>query len=191
VGPSSSDQPRLTRRRLLRLGIGSAIAVGVGGILVWHSTGYDVPDRIRRRLRALGPKELVVVEAIAERLLRSDGGAFPDPAQLEIALFVDGFLERIHPDDVTDLRRLLSLLEHVLPLRSGFASRFTRLDGAARDHVLAAMQTSSVAALRGAHDSLRSLCAMAYFHRPETWTALGYDGPLVGRPAGGWAEEGR
>ncbi len=177
---------RIGRRRLLRWGLGGAAAVGLGGLFAWQTSGYEVPSAIARRLRALTPKEYLIVEAAAARILRSDRPEDPAPGELEVALFVDGFVARLDEATRDDLKKLLHLLEHGLPLSAGRASRFTRLDGPGQDGVLAAMMNSSVGLLRGAFDSLRSLCAMAYWRDPRTWQAIGYDGPLVARPSGGW-----
>lgn len=177
---------RLGRRRLLRWGLGGAAAVGLGGLLAWHTSGYEVPAAVARRLRGLSPKEYLIVRAAAARILRSERPEDPTADEVDAALFVDGYVARLDEANREDLKKLLHLLEHALPLGTGRLSRFTRLDAPGQDAVLASMMTSSVGVLRGAFDSLKGLCAMAYWRDPRTWPAIGYDGPLVGRPPGGF-----
>ncbi len=87
----------------------------------------------------------------------------------------------------TDLGRFLAYLEHVAPIGVGHASRFSRLAAAEQDEVLASLEASSIDLLRAGFDGLKSLVFFGYYRDPRTWRIVGYDGPLVGRPAGGWA----
>jgi hypothetical protein len=48
------------------------------------------------------------------------------------------------------------------------------------------VQDSGSDLLRAGCEGLKSLVFLGYYRDPRTWTILGYDGPLVGRPAGGW-----
>ncbi|MDQ3033898.1 MAG: gluconate 2-dehydrogenase subunit 3 family protein [Myxococcota bacterium] len=175
-----------SRRRWLRVGIGGSIALGVGGALAWNVSGYSVPARIASRLVALSPKEYLVVEAAASSILRRDADDLPTPEELDVALAIDDLVAQLDPANRADLRRLLHLLEHALPMLGGHVTRFTRLDQEGRDDVLRAMSESGTLLLRGGFSALKSLCAMAYFSSPRTWGAIGYDGPLVDRPAEGW-----
>lgn len=175
-----------SRRRFLRIGLAGTAALAAGGVLAWQMSGYDAPEATVRRLRALSPKEYLIVSAVAARILRADAPDVPSAADVEVALFIDGMVARLDPANRADLLSLLHLLEHALPLRSGYTSRFTHLDGARQDAVLTAMMTSSVGLVRGAFEALKSLCVMGYFRDARTWGAIGYDGPLVGRPSAGW-----
>jgi len=173
----------MSRRRFLRRGIAGAVLLGAGGLLAHRCSGYEVPDRITDRLTVLRPKEVAVLFAVAGRVLR---GASPAPEVEGMALALDRLIARLESRSRSDLMQLLNVIEHLLPLRSGHVGRFTRLEGSARDDVLRAMERSSIGMLRGAFDALKSLCCLAYYGRPGGWAAIGYDGPLVGRPAGGW-----
>jgi hypothetical protein len=52
--------------------------------------------------------------------------------------------------------------------------------------VLASLEASSSDLLRAGFDGLKSLVFFGYYRDPRAWRLLGYDGPLVRRPAGGW-----
>lgn len=185
------EDPKVSRRRFVRLGLGGAALLGVGGVLAWQTSGYEVSAETAARLYALSPKEYLIVSALAARMLRRDAEDLPTPEELEAALAIDVLVARLDADNRRDLLRLLHALEHVLPLSVGVASRFTRASGPEQDLVLQAMSEHSVGLLRGAFSALKSLCVMAYFSSPLTWGAIGYDGPLVSRPAEGWVEAAR
>ncbi len=183
--------PSRGRRRFLRLGLMGVAALAAGGLFAWQTGGYDVSDDTVAKLRALSPKEYLIVAAIAARILRVDAADMPSAGDVDVALFIDGLVARLDAANRTDLRRLLQLVEHAFPRSGGHAARFTRLDGVAQDAVLDAMMTSSVDLVRGAFEALKSLCVMGYFRDARTWAGLGYDGPTVGRPARGWSEAAR
>lgn len=186
-----ADPKKLTRRRFLRLGIGGAVVLGAGGVLAWQTSGYSVADDVARRLRALSPKEYLVARAVAARMMRPDRHDLPTPDQVEAALHMDALVARLDDASKADLKHLLHAVEHLFPLAAGRATRFTRLDGAGQDVVLSTMMTSSTLLLRGAFEALKGLAALAYFRDERTWGPIGYDGPLVGRPAAGWSRRGR
>ena len=59
-------------------------------------------------------------------------------------------------------------------------------NGGDQDAVLASVESSSIDLLRAGFDGLRSLVFMGYYRDARTWSLVGYDGPLVNRPPGGW-----
>jgi hypothetical protein len=190
------DPARVSRRRFVRLGVGGALLLGAGGIFAYQTSGYELAPEVAAGLYALSPKEYLVLRAIAARMLRPDEPAegeeaYPGPASLDVASAIDVFVARLDDANRTDLKRLIHLVEHGLPITAGETSRFTRLSGEAQDRVLEAMETSPVGLLRGAFNALKSLCVMAYFASPLTWGPIGYDGPLVRRPPEGWVEAAR
>lgn len=189
--PKPRPDPAISRRRFVRLGVGGAVVLGLGGTLAYQTSGYEIPDAVRARLYALTPKEYIVVSALAARILRRDADDLPLPEEVEAAISIDLFVARMDAANRRDLLRLLHALEHVLPLSAGVFSRFTRASGEEQDRVLRTMEASSQGILRGAFVALKSLCALAYFSHPLTWGAIGYDGPLVARPAEGWVAAAR
>lgn len=195
--PTDPSSARMhSRRRFLRLGLGGTALLGVGGLLAYETSGYELDPNRAESLYAFSVKEYLIVRAIAARMLRPDepperGAPYPDPDELDVAARIDVFVARLEAPERRDLRRLLHVVEHVLPWSVGCGSRFTRLAGDDQDRVLAAMESSRLGVLRGGFVALKSLCAMAYFSDPLTWAPIGYDGPLVGRPAAGWVEAAR
>jgi hypothetical protein len=186
MGSSAATQPpRLSRRRVLKVGVLAALALGgVAGIL--RSRGYAVPPG--QRLLTLSGWQFVVLQHAARRIAAPDreDGSVPSTDDLGVAGFVDAWLARMRSDVRRDFGRFLTYLEHLAPLREGFGSRFTKLGAEAQDRVLAATEASSNDLLRAGFDGLKSLVLMGYYADPRTWGILDYDGPLVGRPTDGW-----
>ena len=161
--------------------------VAAGSVVAFVRTrGYDVPADRASKLLAFAPWQFIVVEHVARRIAAPDRDGVPTADDVDVAGFIDAYVARMHPSLRRDLLRLLGYVEHLAPIASGLSSRFTRLGATDQDKVLAALEASSQDLLRGGFDGLKSLVFMGYYRDARTWAILGYDGPLVDRPTGGW-----
>ena len=165
----------LTRRRLLAFGLGGTAALACGGALSWFTLGYavgpgDAPIGLSR-------KELAIVRAIVEALLPADGD-LPDGLSLGVHQRIDE--EVWSAGDVLrgDLKSAIVALEHLPPL-FGWPHRLTRLAPADRLAFLERALRASPTPVVQAATALKQMCALFYWGRPETWGAIGYDGPWV------------
>ncbi|HEY8091299.1 MAG TPA: gluconate 2-dehydrogenase subunit 3 family protein [Polyangiaceae bacterium] len=185
--PAKPASPSLGRRRLLKAGVALGLVMGGSAVAYVRTRGYELPaDRV---LKAFTPWQFLVVEHAARRLLAPDrpgDASIPTADELDVAGFVDGWVFRMDTRVQRDLGRFLGYLEHVAPLGCACGSRFTRLGAADQDSVLASVEASSTDLLRAGFDGLKSLVLMGYYRDARTWAIVGYDGPLVGRPAAGW-----
>jgi hypothetical protein len=179
--------PRRWSRRRLLAAAGGALLAGGAAIALVRTSGYAVPSG--QRLAVFAPWQFVVVQHAARRITAPDrprDPTIPSADEAEVASFADTWMTHLPEKPRQDLARFLAYVEHLAPIRAGFGSRFTRLPPADQDRVLAAIETSSSDLLRAGFDGLRSLVFLGYYRDPRTWKVIGYDGPLVGRPARGW-----
>ncbi|WP_394850296.1 gluconate 2-dehydrogenase subunit 3 family protein [Pendulispora brunnea] len=182
------DQARQTvsRRRFLRLGIVGGLLVSTGSLVAYVRTrGYVLDAERARRLKALSPWHVIVVEHAARRIAAADApedASIPSADDTDVAGFVDGYVAKLPSDMRTDLLRFLAVLEHVAPLAQGYGTRFSRLPAADQDRVLTSLEQSSTLLLRAGFEGLKSLVFMGYYRDPRTWKILGYPGPWVNRP---------
>jgi hypothetical protein len=174
------------RRRFLK---GAALALLASGsaVAIVRTRGYVLPAG--RSLSGLSVWQFVVVQHAARRIAAPDRPG--DPSILsaddtDVAGFVDAWVARMHPGVRRDLGRFLGYLEHLAPVAVGMGSRFSRLGPEDQDRVLAAVEASSNDLLRAGFDGIKSLVFMGYYRDPRTWSIMGYDGPMVGRPPQGW-----
>jgi hypothetical protein len=171
----------------LQAGAAGALLLGGAAIAAVRTRGYSPPPG--RKLIMTAPWEYAVVQHAARRIAAPDREAdasIPTADELDVAGFVDRWLERMPERARRDLGRFLAYLEHIAPLRLGFASRFTRLAPLDQDRVLSSVEESASDLLRAGFDGVKSLVFLGYYSAPSTWGILGYDGPLVGRPPAGW-----
>jgi hypothetical protein len=186
-GPENARPRRTLSRRWLLQAAGAVLVLGGSIIAVTRTRGYAVPAG--RSLAVLAPWQFVVVQHAARRIAapdRESAPPIPSADDLDVAAFVDGWTARLPGRLRRDLGRFLGYLEHVAPVGAGFVARFTRLAADEQDRVLSSVQSSSSDLLRAGFDGLRSLVFLGYYRDPRTWRAIGYEGPLVGRPQAGW-----
>jgi hypothetical protein len=173
---------------VLRAGLALALAVTGSGLALVRTSGYVVPAAVK--LEALSGWQWVVVSHVARRIAASDrpgDASIPSPDEVDVAGFVDAYVARMPAALRRDLLRAITYVEHVAPIGSGWFTRFTKLSAEAQDKVLSALETSNEDLLRGAFEGLKSLVFMGYYRDARTWKILGYEGPLMNRPPGGWS----
>ena len=142
-----------------------------------------MPKDVADKLRVLSPWQYVVLAAVARRIAASDvdDGSVPTTDEVDVAGFVDVYLEKL-PDPLRrDFLRLLAFVEHLAPVGCKLASRFSRLGAADQDRVLAWLESNSEGMLRGGFDGLKSCVFMGYYRDARTWKIIGYAGPFVKR----------
>ena len=163
----------LTRRALLRTGVGGALVLAFGTLLPSGCARYSPAPR---SLKFLTRKEFAVVTQAAVRIL-----GLPDDAQADIGGFIDGLLVELPPTSQSQARLMLRVVEHGTHLFDLKAKRFTRLSPLEQDTYLRGWMESSLGARRVIFRALKTLAALGYYAQPDSWTAIGYDGPWLGR----------
>jgi len=169
--------PLLTRRRLLKRGVGgTALLLAAGGAAsaLWP-TRRRTP---RPGLRVFDETEASILEAVAASVLRIEPGA-PPPRGVDVAGRVDGLLALSSVDVQREFRRLLRLFENGftgLMTRTGWTS-FTAASESSRGARLHAWETSRVPLFRTGYQAMKRLCAACYYSSPSAWASIGYPGP--------------
>ena len=178
---------RPTRRQFFA-GVGGALVLASGVVATLRTHGYDLPDDVAGKLVGLEPWQYVLVQTAARRICAADvdDGSVPTADDTDVAGFVDAYVAGMPPALKSDLQGLFALVEHGAPVACGFSTRFSKLDAASQDRVLAWLESNDVSLLRGGFAGLKSLLFMGFYRDPRTWKIVRYDGPKVGRPALGW-----
>ncbi|MGA0612295.1 hypothetical protein [Caldimonas sp. KR1-144] len=175
--PAARGVPQPTRRRLLQLGAGAAVALALAGTgaALW-SPGW--------REGRLSPTARALFASVGGVVL--EGSLPADPVDRERAL--SGMVERLEaalaglPHATrAQLSQLLGLLQ-IGPARRwlcGLDKPWT--DAAPHDveRALVRMRTADDALRQQVYQALRSLVSASYFSAPETWAQLGYLGPVA------------
>ena len=163
------------RRSLLRGSLAGAALLAAGAALPAGCRSYPPPAVA---LRFFNPQEYAVFQAIARATLGLEGEA------IDIAAEVDRLVARMDRTVRRDIRWSLRIFEHGTHFFDLKGKRFTRLDRASQEAYLGGWMSSSLGARRLVFRALKLLAALGYYGVPETWSAIGYGGPWIGRRAG-------
>jgi hypothetical protein len=174
----------MNRRRFVKTALAATLVLGGSTIALVRTRGYAVPAG--RTLAGFTAWQFVVVQHAARRIAAPDRAGVPSSDDVDVAGFADDWVSRMPAAVRRDLGRFLAYLEHLAPVGCGLASRFTRLTPSEQDRVLSATEASSNDLLRAGFEGLKSLVFLGFYRDARTWSILGYDGPLVARPEGGW-----
>lgn len=148
-----------------------------GGLLL--AGGWVVAQAIGHR--PLGSVPSPFLGAGGRRTLEAALQAFlPDGAPVsEVAEGVDAFLAQGDPVLGGQLVVALGVLEHLGGAGPLSFARFSRRPLGDRRAILEAWRRSGFGPKRQIADALRRLALFSWYARPETWGAIGYDGPWV------------
>jgi hypothetical protein len=171
----SAAFPELTRRALLAR---SLVALGSAATLP-AIAGACAPSRVPPAgLRVLALGEWQVLAALADTVVPRGGAFALGAADVDLAARIDALLAAQPRELAAGARGALLFLEYGAPLLGGRLARFSRLGDADREAVFAALPASFGLARR-VYAGLRGLCLFAFYALPESWPAIGYDGPWV------------
>ncbi len=133
-------------------------------------------------LHVLTGGEYAIVWAAADAFVPR-GGAFPLGAtDVDLAGRIDRFLASQDPAVVKGLRGALVILEYGGGPLAGRLGRFSRMDAGDRAAVLRALPHRFKIAGQ-VYTGLKQLCLFLFYCADESWPAIGYDGPWLGREA--------
>jgi D-cysteine desulfhydrase len=171
----------ISRRRFLRNTLLGGALLGTAAVVGRHLSGYHLDDATASKLRALSPKEYLVLQAVVRRMLAGDAADAPTPEALNAALFVDGYLTKLDEGSRSDVRALLHLVEHGSgPFRFGL-TRFTHMTPDEQDATLRDWESSRLAIRRRGFQALKSMAMLGYWRADATWPLIGYTGPMLPR----------
>lgn len=171
----------ISRRRFLRNTLLGGALLGTAAVVGRHLSGYHLHPATAAKLRALSPKEYLVLEAIVRRLVATDAADAPSADSVGATLFIDGYLTRIDEGSRSDVRALIQLVEHGSgPFRLGL-SRFTHMSPDEQDATLADWESSRLAIRRRGFQALKTMAMLGYWRADAAWPLIGYTGPMLPR----------
>ena len=174
----------LSRRGFLRAGIAGGLLLGGAAVVGRSLSGYRLDAATASRLRALSPKEYLVMQAVARRVVAADGDDAPGADAVDVAGAVDVYVAKLPAAVQKDVRALLQLVEHGSALFRGHVTRFTHMTPAEQDATLADWQRSSLTVRRRGFQALRTLAFLGYWRDDRTWPLIGYSGPMLPKRTG-------
>jgi hypothetical protein len=173
--PMSDASPRRSRRTLLKLGVGSALALTVvgGGAWLWR------PGLSSGRLTPPGRS---VFRAVARVVLEGSlplGVAARERAIDAHLVQLDAVIEDLPPATRSEIAQMLALLS-VAPSRLWLTGLASDWDDAGLEEVEAAlrrMRADPQVLRQQTYHALRDLSNAAFYAQSDHWPLMGYPGP--------------
>lgn len=162
----------LGRRTVLRGSVSGILLLAVASLLPSGCRGYPEPPV---RLRFFSAQEYATFHAVAHAILGLENDS------VDVAVEVDRLISSMGSDVKRDIRWMLRIFEHGTHLFDLKGKRFTRLDRDDQEAYLRGWMESSLGARRIVFRALKLLAALGYYGLSDTWQAIGYDGPWLGR----------
>ena len=175
--------PVISRRGFVRAGLAGAVVLGGAAVIGRQLRGYAVDPATAARLRVLSPKEYLVMQAVARRVLAPDAADAPSADAVDTALAVDAYVAKLPRSIQQEIAALLQLVEHGSGWLRLRASRFTRMTAAEQDATLRDWESSSLTLRRRGFQGLRTLAFVGYWRDDRTWSVIGYTGPMLPQPS--------
>lgn len=166
----------LSRRRLLKVGLGAGGLLASGSLGLWGLRG--AAPRVEG-LRILTAHEYRTLARLAEAVL-PDQEVFPTGASaVDLARAFDGFLADEPEWNVSDLKRALFLLELGPVVFERRLATFSNLPAPERAAHFERWSTSQSETRRQVASAFRRFVFLVFYDQPGVWPHLGYDGPLI------------
>jgi hypothetical protein len=171
----------ISRRGFVRAGLAGALVLGGAALIGRQLGGYTLDAATAARLRALSPKEYLVMQAVARRVLAPDAADAPSADAVDTALAVDAYVAKLPSGVQEEVSALLQLVEHGSGAFRLRGSRFTHMSAEEQDATLRDWERSSLTVRRRGFQALRTLAFLGYWRDDRTWAVIGYSGPMLPR----------
>ena len=166
----------MQRRSLLKLGLGSAAVLALGG----GAVALLQPGLAGSRLSATGRE---VFQQVGRAILEGSLPQGPAGAQAVSGLLdrIDALVAALPPHAQSELSQLLALLAAAPGRRllAGLPVAWPQASVVQIQQALQEMRTSPIALRQQAYLALHDIVSGAYFSEPATWPLLGYPGPVA------------
>jgi hypothetical protein len=166
----------LRRRTFLKLGAAGVAVVGGGALGL---TGLRGSAPSVDGLRILSAQEYRTLTNIARAQFPSGGPFAAGADELDLVRKFDGFLADEGPDDQSDLRTALALVEFGPVLFDHRLATFSHLDETQRLDHWRSWCESTLVLRRQVATAFRKFMLLVGFDDPKSWTAIGYPGPSL------------
>lgn len=130
--------------------------------------------------RFFSQSEAEILTQIVERMVDTGEPDAPAVRETRAIATIDGLVRGLDPAVGGPLPLTLRLFDWGPPIFDFTLKRFTKMTDAEKDASLTAWMTSRLSLRRQVFAALRNLAFLGYYSQEETWSLIGYPGPLLG-----------
>ena len=170
-----------SRRKFLKETLFGAVSLSVGKIVPSGMLFAGDLTRVPRDLVYFSPKEFLIFESAAERLIGAPPPGQPGSAEMGVASRADQFLGGADPEVQEQFHQLLTVFNAPL-----FAflfdfrfSSFLSMSPQDKDSYLEDWMTSSLGVRRTGFQALKRICMSMFYTHSRSWKEIGYEGMFM------------
>ena len=170
-----------TRRKFLKGTLSGVLVLSASRWIPSDSLFAAGQDQVPKDLEFFSPKEYLVFESVAERMV---GAAMPGQARTKdvgVASRADRFLAGADPEVQEQLHQLFSVFNapfftFLFDFRT---SSFLNMSNADRDTYIEDWMTSSLGFRRAGFQALKRISMSMFYTDVQSWKEIGYDGMFM------------
>lgn len=177
-----SETGQHSRRQFLKQTAFGVVALATSRFLPVFDHAYQLPSGIEPQLQYCTPKEYLILQAVAERVVGRLDTDTPDATQAGVALRADRFLAGADPEVQEQFHQLLTVFNApVFTFLFDFRfSSFINMSPEDQDSYLEDWMTSTLGFRRTGFQALKRTTLSMFYTDSQSWNEIGFDG--VGAP---------
>ena len=167
-----------SRRKFLKQTAFGIVALSTARFVPSAIPTFRLPAGVESQLRFFSPKEFMIVQAVAERMIGKLDDKTPDAAHADVALRADRFLSEADPEIQGQFHQLLTVFNApIFTFLFDFRfSSFINMTPDDQDTYLEDWMTSVLGFRRTGFQALKRTTLSMFYTEPQSWKEIGFDG---------------
>jgi hypothetical protein len=172
---------KISRRRFLKETLLGTAFLSTARFLPSAAVAAEALTRIPDTLLYFSPKEFLIFEAIADRIIGASPTGLPGSADVGVAARADQFLHRADPEIQEQFHQLLTVFNAPLFtfLFDFRFSSFLSMSPEDKDSYLEDWMTSVLGIRRTGFQALKRICMSMFYTHRSSWSEIGYEGMFM------------
>ena len=176
LNPGINDS--YSRRRFLKQSTFGVLALSASRFFPVFDSGVNLPPQIVGQLRFFSPKEYLIVEAMADRMIGKLNDGAPSASQVDVPLRADKFLSGADPEIQEQFHQLLTVFNApAFTFLFDFRlSSFINMKSEDQDTYLEDWMTSIIGFRRTGFQALKRVSLSMFYTESRSWKEIGFEG---------------
>ncbi len=169
---------RASRRRFLKQSTFGLVALSATRFLPAIAEETPLPADIGGKLQYFSPKEYIIMEAVAGRIIGTAGNGTPSASDINVTLRADKFLSEADPEIREQFHQLLTVFNApAFTFLFDFRlSSFIRMTAEDQDSYIEDWMTSIIGFRRTGFQALKRTSLSMFYTEPRSWKEIGFEG---------------
>jgi hypothetical protein len=171
-------QESYSRRRFLKQSTFGVFALSASRLIPAFDSGLSLSPQIEDQLQFFSPKEYLIVEAVADRMIGRLNDGAPSASQVGVPLRADKFLAGADPEIREQFHQLLTVFNApAFTFLFDFRlSSFINMKPEDQDTYIEDWMTSVIGFRRTGFQALKRVSLSMFYTESRSWKEIGFEG---------------